>query len=163
MAADITGLIGHLGLARAHLAGISLGGRIAMSLALDWPQRAGRLVLIATSPRAGGARWLVRAGLLVAGILGPRGRYRQPRYAMKAQFDATTRFDATARLPQITAPSLIVHGQADHIAPVSLAHQMHALIPNSRLVLMHGGQLAPLLTQHRRLVSEIHTFLTASS
>jgi 3-oxoadipate enol-lactonase len=58
-----------------------------------------------------------------------RGRYRQPRYAMKAQYDATTRFDATARLSQITAPVLIVHGTSDHVAPVDAARQMHALIP----------------------------------
>jgi len=35
--------------------GISMGGRIAMAQALDWPERVDRLVLIATSPRAAGA------------------------------------------------------------------------------------------------------------
>jgi pimeloyl-ACP methyl ester carboxylesterase len=84
-----------------------------------------------------------------------------PRHAMKAQFDATTRFDATARLGQIAAPVLIVHGTSDHVAPVALARQMHALIPGSRLVLIDGGHLAPLLTQHERLVSEVSAFLTA--
>jgi hypothetical protein len=38
---------------------------------------------------------------------------------------------------------------------------MHALIPGSRLILIYGGHLAPLLTQHERLVSEISAFLTA--
>jgi len=50
MAADIAGLMHRLGLPRAHLAGISLGGRIAMALALDWPDRVDRLILVATSP-----------------------------------------------------------------------------------------------------------------
>ena len=49
MAADVAGLMDRLQLPRAHLAGISLGGRIAMALALDWPERVDRLVLIATS------------------------------------------------------------------------------------------------------------------
>lgn len=81
---------------------------------------------------------------------------------MKAQFDATTRFDCTSRLSQIRAPVLIVHGKSDRIAPLALAEQMHALMPRSRLVLMDGGHLAPLLTQHERLVSETGAFLEAS-
>jgi len=66
-------------------------------------RRVDRLVLIATSPRAAGARWLVRAGMLAAGLPGLRGRHSQPRSARKAQFDATTRFDCAARLSQVRA------------------------------------------------------------
>ena len=162
MAADVAGLMDRLDLPRAHLLGISMGGRIAMALALAWPGRVNRLVLVATSPRAAGARWLVRAGMLVAALPVLRGRHRQPRYGMKAQFDATTRFDCTGRLSQIGAPVLIVHGRSDRIAPVALAEQLHSLIPGSRLVLIDGGHLAPLLTQHERLVAEISAFLAAS-
>ena len=162
MAADVAGLMDRLDLPRAHLLGISMGGRIAMALALAWPGRVNRLVLVATSPRAAGARWLVRAGMLVADLPVLRGRHRQPRYGMKAQFDATTRFDCTGRLSQIGAPALIVHGTSDHVAPVAMAGQMHDLIPRSRLVLIDGGHLAPLLTRHERLVTEVSAFLTAS-
>ncbi|HEX7268077.1 MAG TPA: alpha/beta fold hydrolase [Streptosporangiaceae bacterium] len=90
------------------------------------------------------------------------GDHRQPRHAMRAQFEATTRFDCTSRLGRISAPALIVHGRSDRIAPVALAEQMTALIPHCRLVLIDGGHLALLLTQHRRLVSEIGAFLAAS-
>jgi hypothetical protein len=45
---------------------------------------------------------------------------------------------------------------------VALAGQMHSLIPGSRLVLIDGGHLAPLLTQHERPVTEISAFLAAS-
>lgn len=54
MAADTAGVMDHLGLPRAHLAGISLGGRIAMALALDRGERVDRLVLVSTGPRAAG-------------------------------------------------------------------------------------------------------------
>lgn len=163
MAADVAGLMDRLELPRAHVLGISLGGRIAMALALAEPARVSRLVLVATSPRAAGARWLMRAGMMVSDLPVLRGRHRQPRYAMKAQFDATTRFDATSRLSQITAPVLIVHGTSDHVAPLAMARRMHALIPGSRLVLIDGGHLAPLLTRHERLVAEVSAFLTESA
>ena len=45
---------------------------------------------------------------------------------------------------------------------MALAEQMHSLIPGSRLVLIDGGHLAPLLTRHERLVAEISAFLAAS-
>ena len=57
MAGDVTAVLDRLGLARAHVLGLSMGGRIAMALALTCPERVDRLVLVATGPRAAGARW----------------------------------------------------------------------------------------------------------
>jgi pimeloyl-ACP methyl ester carboxylesterase len=51
------------------------------------------------------------------------------------------RFDCSERLEEIEQPTLILHGRSDHIASVVLAEQMHAQIPNSRLVLFEGGHL----------------------
>jgi pimeloyl-ACP methyl ester carboxylesterase len=160
MAADVAAVMGHLNLHRAHVLGISMGGRIAIALALDHPELVDRLILVSTSPRAAGKRWLVRAGMLIADLPVLRGRYRQPRYAMKAQFDATTRFDRSDQLGRVRAPVLIVHGKSDHITPAAGARQAHALIPGSRLVLIDGGHLAPLLTRSEQVVPEITAFLT---
>lgn len=46
-AAALLGLLDHLGIERAHLVGNSLGGGTAVRFALDHPDRAGRLVLMA--------------------------------------------------------------------------------------------------------------------
>ncbi len=56
-----------------------------------------------------------------------------------------------------------MHGASDHVAPLAMARQMHALIPGSRLVLIDGGHLAPLLTRHEQLVAEVSAFLTESA
>ncbi len=160
MAGDVAAVMSRAGLSRAHVLGLSMGGRIAMALALDHPELVDRLILIATSSRPSGARWLVRAGMLLADLPVLRGRHRQPRYAMKAQFGATTRFDRTSQLRLIRAPVLIIHGRSDHITPVAEAIQTHALIPGSRLLLIDGGHLAPLLGRDDRLISEITAFLT---
>jgi len=44
---DVIGILDELGLERVALAGLSLGGRIALELALDSPERIGALVLVA--------------------------------------------------------------------------------------------------------------------
>jgi pimeloyl-ACP methyl ester carboxylesterase len=55
LAGDAAALLEALGVARAHVVGWSMGGAVAQELALGWPERVDRLVLIATYP-AGDAR-----------------------------------------------------------------------------------------------------------
>jgi pimeloyl-ACP methyl ester carboxylesterase len=159
MAGDAAALMDRLDLPCAHVLGISMGGRIAMALALAHPARVDRLVLVSTGPRAGGARWLVRLGMLVADLPGLRGTHRQPRHALKAQFDATSRFDCSQRLGEIDQPTLILHGSLAHIAPVALAEQMHDRIPNSRLVPSRVGICSPSQRSGRSSSRRVGPFL----
>lgn len=62
MAGDVLGLMDGLGIERAHVFGISMGGMVAQELALGYPDRVGALVLGCTSPgspRAAGAEELL--------------------------------------------------------------------------------------------------------
>ncbi len=53
--------------------------------------------------------------------------------------------DSTPLLPQITCPTLIIHGADDQLIPVKEAELMHEQIPDSRLVIIPvAGHLANL-------------------
>lgn len=162
MAEDVAGLMDRLDLPHAHVLGISMGGRIAMALALARPELVDRLVLVSTGPRAASTRWRVRLGMLVANLPLLRGRHRQPRHALKAQFAATTRFDCTDRLSEIGKPALILHGRSDHVAPLALAEEMAARLPDSRLVLADGGHLFPFTRAWDRHAADVEAFLAAA-
>lgn len=55
MAGDTIALMDHLGIEKAHLVAGSMGGMIAQEMAIDHPQRVGKLVLFCTT--AGGQPW----------------------------------------------------------------------------------------------------------
>src|SRR5260221_3860352 len=51
LAADLAGLLDALGIAKAHVVGLSLGGMTAQAFAIARPERVDRLVLVAVNTR----------------------------------------------------------------------------------------------------------------
>jgi pimeloyl-ACP methyl ester carboxylesterase len=58
--------------------------------------------------------------------------------AMK-QMAAVQVFDAYDRLPQIKAPTLVIHGDRDVLVPVGNARLLHERIPEAKLRIIAGG------------------------
>ena len=139
MAEDTAGLLDALGVGKAHVLGISLGGRIALELTLRHPNMVSKLILVSTGPRVVKS-WRRHAVFDVLQRL-PffKGRYPQPYYAFTRQVEASSSYDCTDRLSEIQAPTLIMHGKKDRSAPYELAEETHQRIRGSEVMTFGGG------------------------
>ena len=183
MAADAIQVLDEAGVDRAHVLGTSLGGMIALELALGWPERVDRLVLACTTP--GGAkafpmpqrtvdlmtrqatmREYVENALepdprpeLVDRILVHREREAQPFEHWAAQAGAGAAFDAHERLGSIAAPTLVQHGDGDTVVDARNADLLAAAIPNARTSIYPGCGHLFMWQEPERFARELKEFL----
>ena len=77
MAEDVLAVLDALGIERAHLLGFSDGGNIALSFALRWPERVGKLILNGANirMREGVMPWVSLPLYPLCGVLGLLGKY----------------------------------------------------------------------------------------
>ncbi len=165
LADDLAGLLDALGIARAHVVGLSLGGMIAQALAARRPDRVDRLVLVATAahlapPEAWHERArLVRAqgmGAIVDAVLGrwftpgvTPERVEPVRKAFLATdpegyaacCEAIAAMDLRGALGAIRAPTLVVAGADDPATPPVLAEAIRAGIPGAEKVVLPAAHL----------------------
>jgi pimeloyl-ACP methyl ester carboxylesterase len=163
------------GLARVDLLGHSIGGMVAQEFALAFPERVRRLVLYATTPAFGGRdpsfaeqfladrlaplqRGLSMQQLAQESMTAMAGRASPaalaevvqamastPPAAYIATVTTLTTFNRIADLPRIAAPTLLLAGERDPLAPVKTMQRMKDAIPDSRLLVLAGaGHLAHL-------------------
>ncbi len=159
MADDANGLMTTLGIERADVLGISMGGRIALMLALRHPDRVSHLILASTAARRPHLPRFWKFSHLTTWIPWLRGPYRQPMYAYQRQVLASQDFDVSDRLAEITAPTLIMHGQRDRLISYELAEELHAKIPGSRMITFQGGHLFMFLKERLSFVQALKAFV----
>lgn len=161
MAEDTAGLLAALGIPRAHILGVSMGGRIATALALRHPERVMSLILVSTIVTPLSLPWWGRSltVLRTMPLLRAIGKkYPSPAYAVIRQRVASRRYDARDRLHEIRVPTLILHGKKDRTAPYPVAEQMHAGIRGSQMIAFGGGHLF-LFVRQRQFLDAVVAFL----
>jgi pimeloyl-ACP methyl ester carboxylesterase len=161
MADDTDALMDSVGMSHATVLGVSMGGRIALDLALEHPERVARLILVSTmaSARPPGSPTSRMEMLSIVGTFLFRGKYPQPRYAFAHQREASRAYDCTERLGEIHIPTTILHGRKDKIAPLREAQTMRHGIAGSELVTFGGGHLFFMVRERKWFLDSVATAL----
>jgi pimeloyl-ACP methyl ester carboxylesterase len=137
MAEDIAALIDHLALERADILGYSLGGSIALQVALRHPNRVAKLILVSTPIKRSALRPSFRASVKLEAWSAALENspihqlYRRlapkpndwPRLLEKMLVLTTTDFDYMQQLSCLTGPTMIVAADHDIFPP---AHAIEA-------------------------------------
>jgi len=129
----------------------SMGGLIAIQLALSMPRMVKRLVLAVTSggvPVAdlGGANW--RSDYFAA-------------FPQAATWIADPVSDLSDQIPSIEAPTLLLWGDADPISPVAVGERLSALLPNASLHVFPGADHDLVQTHAITVAAKVKHHLTA--
>ena len=182
MVQDLVDFLAGLVIERTVLLGHSLGGLIATSFAIQFPDNVQALVLEDTGPAQGISlgsvttplllpleiknrqmlqRALRRVGVPRSGSLAKtlvEDALSAPRglYFAFARAAAWNEGDA---LDCITAPTLLIWGEQDRVMPSRYAKDYLQQIPDARLVIIPDAGHSPHLEQQEKFVEELYTFL----
>ena len=162
IASDIVGLLDALDIGQVHFCGVSMGGMIAQTLALEHAERIASLMLVNTTCEYSEAQrvlWRERADLALAGGIEavhavlmdrwftqdaadrqiPGYRYMAETFrrfkptSFDAVIEAMRGLDTTAGLPGIKVPTMVVATPDDPGAPTETSEKMAAAIGDAEL------------------------------
>lgn len=187
---DLSGLLDRLGIGRAVICGLSVGGLIALGLTARRPDIVKGLVLCDTAHRIGTTEsWNTRIATvetsdiasIAEGILkvwftpafhaarrqevdGCRNMLvRQPVGGYVATCVALREADYTAAAKAIAVPTLCVVGDQDGSTPPALVRSMADLIPGARFEVIENAGHIPCIEQPAALTALLQRFLAANA
>jgi 3-oxoadipate enol-lactonase len=168
MAEDAVAVLDGARVDRARVLGTSLGGMVAQELAIGFPERVERLVLACTTPggeravpfpeptrrlleQAQSLDPLVALRRFVENALAPGAPAAliEEIYALRlanppdpvgwqGQAAAAAAFDGWERLPEIEAPTLVLHGDRDQVVDPGNAALLAKRVPGARVEIFDG-------------------------
>jgi len=188
LAADAAGLQDALGIDRVHFCGVSLGGQIAQTFALNYPERLASLILVNTTCQYDDdqvAMWqeraqqalddgieAIHAPLMARWFTQEAADRKLPGYlymdeairnfaprSFAAAATAMCELNTTQRLPQIKVPTLIIGTPDDPGAPREVTEMMARMIPNATLSWLEPARHLSSLEHPNRFNELVRAFL----
>lgn len=174
---------------RFALAGLSMGGIVAMEVLAQAPERVSRLALLDTNPRAevpdvqarrgpqierarqGGLRAVMRDEMKPNYLVDSPGKQAildlcmdmamglGPEVFERQSLALRDRPDRQDALRAVTVPTLVLCGREDKLCPVVRHELMHGLIPGSRLEIIDGAGHLPVLEQPEKTNAALRRWL----
>jgi 3-oxoadipate enol-lactonase len=178
----------HLGLKKAHILGISMGGMIAQEIAINHPERVMKLILGSTYACDDGnlsgltPEWAPAVDQYQQGQVGPlmslmlnrrscrlvflplaktKRLFWKPSSVngFKAHRSACLTHQALERLPLIKSPTLVIVGTEDRLIKPTSSEVLAARIPGAKLVKVKRGSHSFCLEMSNIFNNEILKFL----
>jgi 3-oxoadipate enol-lactonase/4-carboxymuconolactone decarboxylase len=185
LAEDLAGLLAALGIPRAHVVGLSLGGMTGQVLAVLHPEKVDRLVLVATSAYMPPQDlWQERADLVQAQGMAViadnviKRWFTAPEQA-SAGAEATRRIlvegidprgyancclaigkmDLRPRIGAIKAPTLVISGAQDPATPIAMGEEIAHLVPGAAFAVVPDAAHLIAVERPEALTAQIARFL----
>ena len=181
---DAEAVVDRLDLDRFAMFGAFDTGPVAIAYATRHPERVSHLILWCSWARSSDIRspriraWLglidqdwelmtdTCAHLALGWPAGEVGRHAAQRLresvtpeAARAALEAMGQFDVTALLPELKAPTLVLHRGGIPWLSVDIARSLASRIPDARLTVMEGESTAPYLGDAEATASAVDAFL----
>jgi 3-oxoadipate enol-lactonase/4-carboxymuconolactone decarboxylase len=185
LAEDLNGLLDALGIARAHIVGLSLGGMTGQALAVLHPEKVDRLVLVATAAYLPPETlWRERADIVEArGMAAVADNVIQRWFTAPEQASAGAqatrrilvenidprgyanccraigRMDLRSRIGAIRAPTLVISGAQDPATPIAMGEEIAALVPGAKFAVIPDTAHLIAVERPEALTSHMARFL----
>ncbi|HEV7264431.1 MAG TPA: alpha/beta fold hydrolase [Falsiroseomonas sp.] len=178
LARDALALLDALGIASAHVAGVSIGGRIALQMAAEAPDRVASLVLIDTAAEfAPPEAWQQRIDTVLAEGCAALAEVVMPRWVVDASLasshglrrmllatDPLGYAGAAAALRdaratdiagRIACPASVIVGERDIATPPALAEALRDMIPGATLTKIPEAAHLPTLERAEQVTEAV--------
>ena len=180
LASDIAGLLDHLKIEKAIVAGHSMGGYVALAFARAYPMRVSGLGLVssqilADTPEGRDGRYKTAANVaekgvsVVAEAMTPklsadpriqtivRGLIEKqtPAGVIGALKAMAERADSTDLLSMMQFPVVLIHGEADALIPIERARAAEAVVLQSRLFALKDAGHMPMMESPQATVEAL--------